>query len=99
MAYRYYGSLRMDLTPDIAYVKIDFLGIFIDYGGGLERERWDYDVYCFSCAGEWLYTIRAMQWSEGNVDEDKIYDARTLAQLITGCCPLELTNEILEGYE
>ena len=89
----------MDLTPDVAYVTIEFVGKVIDYGGGLERERWDYDVHCFNCAGDYIGAIRAMQWSEADIDEDTIYDARTLAQLITKCCPLELTNEILEGYE
>ena len=99
MAYRYFGDVRMDLDWRIAYIEFEYLGMFIDYGGGIEREREDYLVHTYSCLGEYMGGINIMTWSKEKVPVDILIDTRTLLLLKARCCPLELGGAMLEGLE
>ena len=99
MAYRYFGDIRMELDWFVAYIEFESLGLFIDYSGGLEREREDYLVHQYSCLGEYLGAINIMTWSKEKVPCGGLIDTRTLLLLKAKCCPLAMGGAILEGLE
>lgn len=99
MAYKYFGDIRMELDWQIAYIKFEALGMTIDRGGGLEREREDYAVHTYSCMGEFMGIINIMTWNKEKVPCGSLIDVRGLLLLRAKCCPLELGGAILEGYE
>jgi hypothetical protein len=99
MASRKFGDVWMEIEAATAFIKFEFLRDTIDYGGGLERARQDYAAHHYNCAGEFVYTHHFCTWSRESVPCGILHDIRTLALLRQRCCPMELSEEMIEGYE
>lgn len=63
------------------------------------RVRYTYDTVFYNCYGNKIRRIDIYGWGKRDLPEGVLVDLRTLQLIKQGCCPDELSIDMIEGYE